>query len=253
MKNMKRMLALLLALAMVFCLAACGAKGDGAEDKKDEGSSNVTDTKKDEPAKEEDDKASDEDKLAGEWTCRLDLSETVNTVVGEMMDGEDVLPDAPIYMDMTIEFDDGECALTGAIDEGSFNDYIDALVDAMIDYMYDAAEAEGMSKEEFDQQIQDEAGMSMEEYMDETMSTMMDEMGSEMSFESGTMYYKVDSDEGRIYMAEDEADLEDTEDYMEYSVTNKKLTIKKIVEDGEDSDAMGLEAYGIELPWEFEK
>lgn len=226
MKKLSKLLALLLALTMVFSLVACDSD-KGKED------------------------ASDEELLVGEWEYRFDMSDLVNEMMGASMGVDSVIPETAIYMELNFNFkSNGKFVMEMAVDEDSLEDYMSDFVDLVVDYMYDYAAEQGMTKSDLDAAIEAEYGMSVRKYMESALEESMDESIADMN-ETFNAYYKVDEKEGRIYVAEDEDDLDDSEDYFEYTVTESKLTIKDMV--GEDFDVSELEDIGMDLPWKFEK
>ena len=184
MKKLSKLLALLLALAMVFCLVACGAEDkDDEDDKDDKGSSNVEDNddkddkdnEEEEEEKEEEEEETDAEKIVGEWSCRFDLRDMMHEKLSEEMDGEDsFIPNKALYMTLSLEFErNGEFTLAAEIDQSSMNDYMDALIDNLVDYMYDMAEDQGMSKTQFDDAIEQQYGMSVNEYINDTFEQLL--------------------------------------------------------------------------------
>lgn len=257
MKKFSKLLALLLALALVFSLVACSTDKDDDDDEDDKKTSSVDKNKDDDKDddkddEEEEEELTDEEMIVGEWICRFDMGEAMSEMLAEALGEESIIPDEAVYMDLTLEFDDEQLVLTMELDKDSLKDYMKELVDAMVDYMYEMAEEEGMSKEDFDAMIEEEAGMSVEDYVDAMMEEAMEGTFDEMSYEADPIYYRVDAKKGYIYVAEDEDDLEDSEEYMEYSVTEKKLTIKEMEGDAAE-ELEELEALGMDLPWKFEK
>ncbi len=247
MKTLSKLLALLLALAMVFCLVACGSDNDVANnDDDDKGSSSVE-------KEETEQKQTDAEKIVGNWVCNMDLSKAMAEELEVALGDDSIAPSDSFYMNLSLDFDDGEFTLSVEIDKNSLENYMAALVDNMVDYMYDMAEEEGMSKEDFETTFEEQYGMTLQEYVAEqadlTVEGFADEMSSEVSG-----YYELDEDEGYIYVGEDEDELDTKEEAMEYSFNGKELTISGIISDGEKlDDPLGFDAYGVDLPWTFVK
>lgn len=252
MKKFRKLLALLLALAIVFSLAACSTSNEDDDEEDDKGSSNVEKDDKDEKDDEEE-KLSDEEMIVGEWLCRFDLGEVMNEMLAEEIDDTSLAVDSELYMNLSLEFEDDKATLRMELDEDSLEDYMKALCDAMVDYMFEMAEEQGMSKEDFEQGIQAAYGMSVDKYIEDMMGELMESSFDEMSYESESWYYKVDDKKGRIYMAEYEDDLADSEEYMEYTIKGEKMTIEKLVDETGEMETLDLEELDIDLPWEFEK
>ena len=256
MKNIKKLLALMLALVMIFALVACDDKKSSDTEEEE----TVTEEKKDEDKedaktaeKEEEDKKTEADSvdLEGEWLYSVDMSEAFGAAMGEIAEQID-LPDEKVMMNLSFEFEDDEFTLTVGVDKEDFEDYLDALVDVMLEYMYDMAESQGMSKDDFDAQFSAANGAGVEDYLEESMKAALEEAGDQLS-QSKEGYYKVDTKKGRIYIAEDEDDLDDAEDYMEYELSGKKLTITKVISDGEEANPVGENLDILEFPWTFKK
>ena len=101
--------------------------------------------------------------------------------------------------------------------------------------------------------------MTMDEYIEDMMGELVEDSFDEMSYESETWYYRVDAKKGRIYVAESEDELEDTEEYIEYSIKGDKLIVKKLVDEaGAKLDIKLNKAAdviynsGADLPWSVE-
>lgn len=243
MKKLNKLLALLLALAMVFCLVACDAELKDDDDKETEGTSNV----------EEKPEPTDEELLVGEWVYRYDLGEAMGEMLAESTGEESLAPDEAFYLNLIFAFEDDEYVMAMEIDKKSVEKYMEALVDNLIDYMIEMAGEEGMSKEDLEQEAQNTYDMSLEEYIATMADEMVEEYFGEMSYESDAMYYRVDAEAGRIYVAEDKDDLEDSDQYMVYTVEKDELTVKKLVEGDEELDELDMGEFSMEMPWKFEK
>lgn len=249
MKKLSKLLALLLALTMVFCLVACSTPATNDPDEDDKGSSNVGDTDNDKGDEKEE---TDAEKLLGEWVYRIDLSDFIGEMLSEELGDDSLAPDTALYMNLSMEYDDEEFAMTVEVDEDSVEDYMDDLIDNMVDYMYDMMEDQGVSKEDLDAQCEQQYGMSLKEYVSETAEQALDTSFDEMSYElSG--YYKLDEKKGHIYIGKDEDELDSEEEYFEYSFKGKKLIINTLISGGEECEPEWAEELGVDLPWTFEK
>lgn len=246
MKKLSKLLALLLALVMVFSLAACGADGEDKENTDDTGSAVVDNNdEKQEPSAEE--------MIAGEWQSRFDLSDAMNLMMAASMGDISLIPNTEVYMDLTFKFADEKFVMTMAVDQDSIEAYMAALADNMVDYMYTAYEAQGVTKDVLDAQIEDAYGMTMKEYVNAMMEESLEGALDEMNYEAEAVYYRVDAESGRIYVAEEKSNLEDSKEYMEYTVTQDALTVTNFVEENAEETVSLLENLGMELPWTFEK
>lgn len=242
MKKLNKLLALLLALAMVFSMAACSSSDDDDDDKK----SNVKET----VAKEQ----TDAEKVVGKWQYQIDLSDVFGQSMAQSMnDAEEVMPDAPLYMNVIFDFaSNGDMTLTMEIDKDSLETFKTELVEKIVDYMYKLAETQGMSKADFDTLIQDQSGKTVKKYFEDEMNNTLNATMGNVS-QSITGYYELDDKEGRIYIGETKTEMESKEEYAEYSFSGEKLKLTDFVEDGKSVGALGLEAYGVTLPWTFDK
>lgn len=242
MKKLSKLLALLLALAVAFSLAAC-SNNSNTEAQDD----TITPT-----AKEEEAELTDEELLVGTWHCRFDVRESIGRAMLAMLGQDAQLPDSPIYADITLDFkNSGEFVTTMSLDRDSFTEYMLQLADDVMEFMYKTAEADGVSREDMDAQLKDEHGVNMEEYVDGWLNEYVDATVDAMATENDSAYYKVDPQTGRICIADEQENLDSTQAYMEYTFTERKLTVKKLV--NENGEAVNTEAMGMEMPWKFEK
>ena len=247
MKTWKKLLALLLALTMVFAFVACGGNNDDDNDNDDnKGSSVVEDPKPEEttPPTEPEETVPE---VCGEWKSVFDLSGYINEMMA-MSIGEDItLPESAINIALTMEFsEDGEFLMAMELDKESFDEYMSQLADSVVDYLVAMVEAEGATQAD----LEAELGMTMDEYREYMLESLSDSTASSFETEEYEYYYKLE--ENKIYIAEREDDLEDMDEYFKYTLTDDKMEITKIQGDVEDALEM-FELYGMELPWTFEK
>lgn len=181
--------------------------------------------------------------ILGTWRMRCDLSEAIATELGQ--DFEDF--EAPFIVDMMFEFsEDG--AFRMYVDEESFRENFNVWLDEVLLYtasiMYDMFEEMGLSKSEADELVQDLYGMTMEEYLRESMMAEMDveELIEEIigSVDINGVY-KVEED--RLYMAEWEIN---ENQYDNFHFEEDKLIIELV--DGATSDGL---LPGIDYPFEL--
>ena len=211
---MKKLLALLLAVVMLFALAACGDSG----------------AVKDEDPPKTTTAPVEEDTLEGEWVTTL-------AVTGEMM-GADGL-DTEVAITLMVRFD--EDTYTMYVDQDALEDSIDAFVedmtDFMIDMVYDGLMESGMSKEEADAMFEMSYGMTVEEYCVETVEELdlQGELGSmnEEMEEAGD--YTVDGD--TLTLISEDEEVEYT-----FVLDGDKLTLSSEDEDFLDT----LEQFQLE-------
>ena len=177
---MKKLLALLLAIVMIFTLCACGNNDDDDEDDDKKGSQVQDDDKNAED--EDDDKKSDDEVedseeedegIVGKWTGKLDLWKLTEATL-ELL-GTDEIDDAlldamkDMYngVDLTITFtfdEDGEVTIKQDI-EKAFEELIKNLIDnpdILVDYMVVTLEASGATEDDFEEHY----GMTVSDYVD---------------------------------------------------------------------------------------
>jgi hypothetical protein len=135
---MKKLLALLLALVMIFALAACG------------GNSNDDD----------DDKPSKKKGLEDKWSWVMSMD-------GEMMGLEDF--DGEFSMTVLFDFDDGKYTIT--LDEKALDKSVKAFEQDMVDYMVEAGLDEASAREMVEE-------MDLAGTMAESMEDEMTESGT---------------------------------------------------------------------------
>lgn len=142
--------------------------------------------------------------ILGTWRMQCDFSEAIVSEMGS--DFEDL--EAPFIVYLMFEFnEDGTFRMY--VDEESFrenfNGWLDEVLIYTADIMYDMFEEMGLSKEEADELVQDLYGMTMEEYLRESMES---EMNVEELIEEITGSVDVNGvyrvEEDRLYMAEQE-------------------------------------------------
>lgn len=257
--SMKKLLALLLALAIVFSLAACGGSKDSDDKKGDEGSSNVDkgdknnkDDEDDKKKETEPTKPSDEKEIVGTWDYRVEISDAYLKALKEELGQFDLSSDKEVFIDLKMEFEDGKLTIKGDVDEDY---YIEFMIDVTIDAVYATTAAQGADKAATDAAFQQQYGMTVEQYVDNQVKLQVAQQKDELHMKSTAKYYKVDDEAGKIYLASTEDGLEDTKEYIEYTMSDGKLTIKKFYdEEGNEAAApMEMEEIGVTLPWTFEK
>lgn len=187
--------------------------------------------------------------VAGEWVMEMDLAEAINKKMLAEIPDESLLPSEEIPTYMTLELkSSGKCAITMEIQA---EDYMDELADNMVDYIYDMYAQNGISKAEVDQAYEAETGSSIQEECDNLIKAALEELEEKMEDASIKGYYKYD--DGKLYFAKDEDDLEDEDRYMVISLDDDELTVKKMVGDDLEDMPEEMEELGVELPWTFEK
>lgn len=212
---MKKLIALLMALAMVLCFAACGTESEG-------GSEKTT--------------------IVGEWEGAMDVTSALEEVMSESLGMDIEMKDLELVM--LFDFDkDG--SFTSEVDEKSAQKLLDNMIDAVVDVLVEALEAEGVDLEE-----QGMTKDSLREMMEEEMDT--EDLISELAiFEDGYYLYE----NGCIYTGDDLDDLKEdaeanSEEIWEVRLSGKTMKVTNIT----NSDGESLEDVlpGV-LPMTFKK
>ncbi len=180
---MKKILALLLALCMIFALAACGAeKEESAEESRsaersERRKSDATEEKEEAPAEEapaeeapaeeapaeeapaEEAPAEEAFDVVGTWSAPIDL---IKIMAATSPEAAEMFGEGPINMEMLLIFaEDG--TVTG---DANLDEAIPALKAAMVPYMTQMIEEQfGMTLEDFEAA----AGMTLDELLDQQL------------------------------------------------------------------------------------
>ena len=247
MKRLKKFLALLMALAIVFSLAACGGKDD------DKGSTDVNNGDKvqqTEPAED-----SNAEPLAGTWEYRIEISEAlIKSIDSEAFQEsyqQNISTPKEVYLDLKLEFADGKLTMKGDMDEKFYTDF---RIDVTIAELYaSAARWQNMDKAAYDAQFQQQNGMTVAQYAENQVKLNVAQEGVP-HMETEAKYYKVDETAGKIYLASTEAGLETGKECIDYAFADGKLTLKKFYDKKGEETAAPLDVeYVVALPWTFEK
>ena len=251
MKSLKKILAVLMALAIVFSLAACGGNSSSKND--DKGSPNATNDTK--TPQTEPTEVSGADFLAGTWECRVEISEALlKSFASEAFQEsfqQNISTPKEVYLNLKMEFADGKLTIQGDMDKECYTAF---RIDVTIAELYaSAAQWQGMDKAAYDAQFQQKNGMTVAQYAENQVKLNVAQEGAPHR-EMKAKCYKVDEAAGRIYIDSTEDGLTDAKEAIDYSVSNGKLVIKKFYnEKGEAStDPLDVEKLAA-LPWNFEK
>ena len=210
---LKRLLCVLMALAMVACLAACGSSEEEDDDK---GSSK----------KSKKSSSQEEDTLVGEWEAEIDITDYIASIMesqGFEMDLDDFV------MVMTVVFDeDGtyEAEIDTAKMEKAMKNFANDLWDLMVEMV---AEQGGMSESEAEAALEDQGY---------TKDVLLEEMGIEGMFED------LEAESGDWELDGDELDLDGSVVTIEFDGDEFSIV------DVEDDDSGMAE---ILLPIVFER
>ncbi len=190
---MKKLFAILLTLAMLLGLAACGSSGGG-------GSSTPT--------------------IVGTWEGSMDMG----AMLGAAMQMD---IDEPLEIGMTFTFN-ADGTYSAAIDKDSMEDMMDVLVDVVIEMMMAMS---GDPDMDLEAELAKE-GMTMAEFKEQIMGSMnVEEMFEDLEtagyykYEDGKCYTAEDKEDL-------EGDLEDLE-CNHITLTGNTMTITEMEQDGE--------------------
>lgn len=247
MKQLKKWMALLLALTIVFSLAACGGKAD------DKGASDANNGDQAQPT--EPTKVSSPDPLTGTWEYRIEISEalikSINSEAFQESYQQNITNPKEVYLDLKLEFADGKLTMQGEMEEASYTAF---KIDFTIAELYaSAAQWQNMDKAAYDAQFQQQNGLTVAQYAENQVKLNIAQEGAP-HMEAEAKYYKVDAAAGKIYLASTEADLETSKECIDYTLADGKLTLKEFYgKKGEAvPDPLDVE-YVAALPWIFEK
>lgn len=256
---MKKLLALLLALAMMICLVACGEekteapKEEGAQQEDKAPAADQGEEKEEvkEDEKKEEAKKDDAD-LEGTWECEMNYAEFLDKLYVAAGVDESILPNEAItyYMELVIE--DGKIVLNSEIDEDELDAYFEALTENLTEYLYAESEKQGLSKEEADAKSkEDNDGKTVPEYA-ASLAAEDRESITDLKGDGDPEYYKVE--DGKIYTAPLKDDLDDSKTFFEFELDGDELTFEGYTDDGEETDdPFGFGVEEFQFPWVFTK
>lgn len=214
MKKITKLTVLLLAMVMVLSLCACGGNDAGKA-------------------------------LVGTWALDCDLADAMSDELGS--DYADF--NAPLKLTLLFDFnEDGTYKMY--IEESSFvesfNSWVDAFLDYSVEMTYDIFEAQGMSREETDEVVMQNFGMSVEEYMRETVASSLDASDLARSVESTGTY---ETKGNKLYLAEGSSKI-DEHYYDIFTVNGNALTLE--LPDGVDESEAEI-IPGLSYPLNLQK
>ena len=194
---MKKLFAILLALAMLLSLAACDTGGGSGDSK---------------PT------------VDGTWKGTIDFAPSMEVSLKAEAAIDDSMPteiEVPLTIDFICVFS-ADGTYTVEADEESIDAFFDAMAGVMIDVMY-------APRVDLDALLAEE-GMTMEEFKEQVREDMESPYAAEAFDIKG--FYKYEG--GKLYTAEYKADLDAGEYYEISTVTlsSTKLTITDIEQDG---------------------
>lgn len=213
MKKLTKIMALVLCMAMVFALCACGK--------------------------------SDSEKFVGTWETEIDLSDVaIASLEAEIGDAMDYFDFGKLISVATFNFnEDGTYKMTMKLDDKSLDEFNTVLEDGLMAMMYDATNEElaayGMTMEEGDAAYLETYGMTIEEYNELYVEAFMEEMDIQQLFADSSVEGNWKVEDGKLYMTEDIDETEfDAGDYDVYKeLTESSFTIVEEYVNGEKDEA----------------
>lgn len=254
MKTWKKLIALLLALAMVFAFAACGGNNDDDDDDDHKkGSSSIEETKpqKTEPEEtepEETEPEVTEPEVYGDWEMEIDVIDYMNlSVIGDV-GGLVELPDMPVILVMGLEIDaDGDFEMYFELDEDDVLEYYEAASQTVADYLVATYEAQGVSQTDLEAIL----GMSAYDYSASFVYDYFVTVEDTIYAMNTSGYCKLDGD--KLYIGADKEEIENPTDYFVLSADGDELTVTELGGEGADMIVAAIETMGAELSWVFER
>ena len=230
---MKKILALLLALAMVLSFVACGSA---------ESSNNDDDDKKTEEKEEEKKKEEKETSIIGTWTGTFDIAEAYDKTMSTSM-GTQAGTIKEFKIPLTLKFiDDKNYAVS--IDKVQFEKNVDGIMDAFSNAVISVLDATfqqsvGMTLDAYLQA----QNMTKDEYLqmnglskEQLKASLLEGMKDGFEEEKGTYEIK---DENIYMKSQDPEDEEDNTYFKIKELTETKLELQVISEDEEMKEMFG--------------
>ncbi len=232
---MKKLLALLLALAMILSFAACGSTESSNNDDDDE----KTEEKENEKEKEKEEKKSS---IIGTWTGTFDIAEAYDKTMSTSM-GTQAGTIKEFKIPLTLKFiDDKNYAVS--IDKAQFEKNVDGIMDAFFNAVIQVLEATfqqsvGMTLDAYLQA----QNMTKDEYLqmnglskEQLKASLLEGMQDGFEEEKGTYEVK---DENIYMKSQDPEDEEDNTYFKIKELTETKLELQVISEDEEMKEMFG--------------
>lgn len=227
--NMKKFLAMLLAIAMLFAFAACG------DDKDDDKKSSTNASDKDSGSGEKD---TGKVTIVGKWETEISITELVDPeeIAAEEVDDEELIDMyAALYKDIKIPYvfevnENGDASFTIGND---LLDEMKKIIETMVTRLFEdglAAAMEGMTQKEFEEALAEE-GQSVKDLIEERVAQLTDNevnikdtvaemLGMDLADLESNGKCKYEG--GKLYVWEEGEEL-DKEIYVNVELTSKKL------------------------------
>ncbi len=214
MKKASKMLAVLLVLIMALTICGCGGNDSGKD-------------------------------LVGTWSLEYDMA---SLLAGEL--GDDFADfNAPLPMTICFEFkEDKTFTMYGESEsfKASFNTWLDEFLTFSTDMLYTQFSESGMSKEDADAAFEEQYGMSISDFMRQSVEESMD---LDALLDEMTTTGKYETSGNKLYMAEEGEDI-DKNAYDVFTVSGD--TLKLELPSGADPSE-GEILPGLQYPLEFKK
>lgn len=211
MKKLTKIMALVLCLAMMFALCACGK--------------------------------SDSEKFIGKWEAEVDMTDTaIESIENELGEDMDYFDFGKLMTVMTIEFkEDGTYKATMKLDDKSFDEFNTALKDGLMAMIKDATIEElaayGMTEEEGDAAYLEAYGMTIDEYNELAVEAVMEEIDLQDMFADSSVEGKWKAEDGKLFMTDDLDDEISDGDYDVYEeLSEDGFKLVKGFTDGVEDD-----------------
>ncbi len=221
MRKFKSVVAVLLALSMILCFAACGKK-------------------------------SDQEKIQGKWTTEMDFTQYMKSIFEDVDLHESVIPEDQMSVYMVFEFKEEKCSMYFDNEKTveSIKSYIESFRGLLVEYLYGQYKDTDLSKEEINDQFKDLYDVTLDEFADMVVWSTMDaqQIADSIAAEgSAEGYYKIE--DGKLYIAESLLTM-DAAEYYSYSFDGDKLLIE-----GSSSETFfsSFEEAGVKFPLVFDK
>ena len=217
MKNVKRLLALLMALVMLFAFCACD--NDKDDDKKESKGEKLT-----------------AEELEGDWEMQLDYNALFNSgVMGEVPEIFEMIDmDTDLTVELDVNFDDGEMEIDPAGMADFMENYLEAVMEWMAegDNVYEliAMSSDGQFTADEYKDACEEEGVSKSQLLN-----MMEEQMPDAEDIAGEMDAKIrcyELDGNKLYTWEED-DEKDDENYFQFTYADEVITVTKVVDDGD--------------------
>ena len=230
---MKKLLALLLAVMMVFCLCACGNGADKDTDRDDDRDTTKT------GAQGADDDTLTAAALEGKWAMTMDMSALMTSGIMDTADMSEMLSvmdfeEMDLKIEMDVTFANGKLTF----DPDGWADFYQDMIDAMMDWFEEGdniyefmAQVSGEMTAEQYKAAMEAQGMTKDDFIDAIKSEMpdTDDALSELDDELEEVYYELDGD--KLYTwGKDEQKGEDECFTLTYE--DGVITVIKVLSEG---------------------